>query len=169
MPPDAPDAPDAHADQQGPWHTPDAPQDAAERRNLIVNGQTIAPMSAMSFSFVASAGPGGQNVNKRATKCVMRVALASLNLTPPQRHRLASLGSHYLTTENELVIDCGEHRSQNQNRDECVERLSDLVRRCMVAPKVRKKTKPSKGSVRRRLEGKKVHSERKERRKRVDD
>lgn len=156
------------ASQQNPWHTPEASDDA-ERRSLIVNGQTIASMSALSFSFVASAGPGGQNVNKRATKCVLRVELASLSLTPPQMHRLASLASHYLTSEGELVIDCGEHRSQNQNRDECIERLSDLVRRCMVAPKVRKKTKPSKGSVRRRLDEKRTRGETKARRRRVDD
>ncbi len=160
--------PDADASQSGPWHTPESTDDA-ERRNLIVNGHTIAPMSALSFSFVASAGPGGQNVNKRATKCVLRVALSSLHLTPGQQHRLASLASHYLTSEGELVIDSGEHRSQNQNRDECIERLSDLIRRSLVAPKVRKKTKPSKGAIRRRLEGKKVHSERKERRRRVDE
>lgn len=159
---------DFGAAHQNPWHTPEASDDA-ERRYLIVNGQTIAPMSALSFSFVASAGPGGQNVNKRATKCVLRVSLSSLNLTPPQLHRLAGLASHYLTSEGELVIDSGEHRSQSQNRDECIERLSDLVRTCMVAPKVRRKTKPSKGSIRRRLDDKRSRGETKARRKRVNE
>jgi len=95
--------------------------------------------------------------------------MLSLALRGDQLDRLARLASMYLTLDGELVIDADDNRSQSRNRDACVERLEDMIRQAWNAPKPRKKTKPSKGSVRRRLEGKKVRGEAKERRKRVDD
>ncbi len=158
-------------DNQFDWsRAPDPrPDPAREVGGVIVNGKLVARESALDFSFVASAGPGGQNVNKRATKCVMRVPLRALDLRPDQLDRLASLASLYLTQGGELVIDCDENRSQGRNKDGCIERLADLIRRAWNAPKPRKKTKPSKGSIRRRLDGKRERGEVKKQRRRVDD
>lgn len=158
-------------DNQFDWsRAPDPrPDPAREVDGVIVNGKLVARESALDFSFVASAGPGGQNVNKRATKCVMRVPLRALDLRPDQLDRLASLASLYLTQGGELVIDCDENRSQGRNKDGCIERLADLIRRAWNAPKPRKKTKPSKGSIRRRLDGKRERGEVKKQRRRVDD
>jgi ribosome-associated protein len=95
--------------------------------------------------------------------------MRALELRPDQLDRLAAMASMYLTSAGEIVIDCDEHRSQARNREACVERLADLIRRAWAPPKPRKKTKPSKGSIRRRLEGKRERSATKERRRRVDD
>jgi ribosome-associated protein len=157
----------ADADQRDWLHAPE-PQ-PARAAGITVNGVLVARESAQDFSFIASAGPGGQNVNKRSTKCLLRVPLRALDLRPDQLDRLAALASMYLTGGGELVIDCDEHRSQARNRDECVDRLTDLIRRAWTAPKPRKRTRPSKGSIRRRLEGKRERGETKQRRRRVDD
>ena len=71
-----------------------------------------------------------------------------------------------MTAEGELILASEEHRSQKRNKDECLERLRELLVRAMVKPKPRKKTKPSKGSKERRLKAKREQSERKARRQR---
>jgi ribosome-associated protein len=131
----------------------------ASRGDLVVSGRVIATEDALAFSFINSSGPGGQNVNKRATKCVLRVSLDALHLTAAQRHRLEALAAHYRTDAGELVITADEHRSQSQNQDECVDRLATLVRQCLVAPKPRKATKPTRGSKERRLTSKRERSQ----------
>ncbi|MCC6229539.1 MAG: aminoacyl-tRNA hydrolase [Phycisphaerales bacterium] len=115
--------------------------------------------SVLEFSFTTSSGPGGQNVNKRATRAELRVKLADLPVHPAARHRLADAAGWRVTPDGVLILDSGEHRSQLQNKGECLERLRELVTRAIVVPKVRKKTKPSRGSKERRLAGKKARSE----------
>lgn len=122
---------------------------------MVVQGRVVVLPESLSFSFVSSGGPGGQNVNKRATKCVLRVAVGSLLLAGGALDRLRGLAGSLLTAGDELVIASDEHRSQERNRGECVERLAELVRRAMVVPKVRKKTRPSRGAKERRLTAKK--------------
>lgn len=123
-------------------------------------GRTI-PESLLEFSFVSSSGPGGQNVNKRATKCQLRVRLADLPLTPGQIARLTNLAGSAVTLEGDLLITADEYRSQPRNKDACIDRFAELVRRALVPPKVRRATRPSRGSVERRLQEKRVRSERK--------
>ncbi len=113
------------------------------------------PESALRFAFTTSGGPGGQNVNKVATRSVMRVTLSDLPLRDWQLARLRELASHLVTAEGELIISSGVHRSQSRNKDECVERLGELVRAAVVRPKVRRATKPTRGSKERRLSEKK--------------
>lgn len=120
-----------------------------------------APADALRFSFVQSGGPGGQNVNKRATKAELRVRLSDLPLAEDARERLATLAGRRLTDEGELLITSEEHRSQVRNRAECMERLRELVVQAQVRPRRRRRTRPSRGSVERRLEEKKQTSERK--------
>lgn len=122
------------------------------------------PGSVLRFTFVSSGGPGGQNVNKKATKAVLRVGVDDLRLRPPVRSRLLGLAGAYLTVENELVITNDEFRSQGRNRAACVERLRELVVRATVVPKKRKATKPTKGSKLRRLDEKRRRGEAKARR-----
>lgn len=124
-------------------------------RGVVVQGRVVARDDQFDFSFVSSGGPGGQNVNKRATKCVMRLAVTALALTPNQLDRLRGLAGSLLTTGDELVITSDEHRSQERNRSECIDRLAELVRRALVVPKVRRKTKPSRGAKERRISEKK--------------
>ena len=125
------------------------------------------PESALRFSFVASGGPGGQNVNKRATKAELRVALADLWMPEPARARLARLAGRRLA-DGDLLFTSDVHRSQGQNRAECLDRLRELVLAALAPPRPRKKTRPSRGSVERRLQSKRHASETKRRRKPVD-
>lgn len=113
----------------------------------------------LAFSFTTSSGPGGQNVNKRATRAELRVNIADIPIHGAARARLAAAAGWRVTPAGVLILDSGEHRSQLQNKNECLERLRELVRRAVVEPKVRRKTKPSKGSRERRLASKKARSD----------
>ncbi len=141
--------------------------DAGAGGSLRIGGVDVAP-SALRFSFVASSGPGGQNVNKRRTRAELRVWVKDLRLDPAAAERLRAMsgpmGAGLVTEEGELIIECDEHRSQGRNKDEAVERLERLIRAAVARPKVRKPTKPSKGAKRRRLEDKKQRGAIKKRR-----
>jgi ribosome-associated protein len=115
--------------------------------------------SALEFSFTSGSGPGGQNVNKRATRCVLRVALSALPIGEEARERLRGLAPHLVTAEGDVLISGGEHRTQERNRDECLTRLRELVVAARVRPKVRKKTRPTRGSKERRISEKKRRGE----------
>lgn len=128
---------------------------------LRLSPRITLPESLAEFNFSSSSGPGGQNVNKRATKCALRVHISSIPLNPSAASRLATLASTYLTSDGFILITSDEHRSQGRNRDACIDKLSDLVKKAVVQPKVRRATRPSRGSIERRLKEKKHQSERK--------
>ncbi len=117
-----------------------------------------APDDALRFSYSSSPGPGGQNVNKRATKAELRVRLIDLPLPPDALTRLKHLAGSRVSAEGELILTPSEHRSQSRNRAECLDRLRELVARALVRPRQRRATKPTKSSVRARLAQKKHRS-----------
>ena len=120
------------------------------------------PADRVRFSFVSSGGPGGQNVNKRATKAELRIFLADLPLHAEALERLAGLAGQRVTDDGELVITADEHRSQGRNKAECLDRLRDLIVRAKVRPRKRKPTKPTRGARERRLATKRKVSEKKQ-------
>ncbi len=122
----------------------------------------------VTFKAVRASGPGGQNVNRRSTKVELRVMLEDLPIHPGARARLATNAPHLVTDEGALVITCDEHRSQKRNREACLARLGELVRLARVQPKIRKPTKPTKGSTRRRLDSKRQRGAIKRTRRRPD-
>jgi ribosome-associated protein len=116
--------------------------------------------SELQERFVRASGPGGQNVNKVSTAVQLRFdAARSPALTGEVRQRLVALAGSRMTDEGILVIDAREHRTQGQNREEARIRLTDLIRRALVRPKRRRKTKPGKAAKERRLDTKKRRGE----------
>ena len=108
-----------------------------------------------TWSFVRASGPGGQNVNKVATAAQLRFDLAGTqSLAPQVKERLRSLAGRRVTEDGALLIVARNQRTQEGNRREALERLTELVRRALVAPTPRKATRPTRASKERRLEGK---------------
>jgi ribosome-associated protein len=113
------------------------------------------PDGEISVSFVRASGPGGQNVNKVSTAAQLRFDLeGSSVLTAGVKARLRALSGRRLTAEGTILIVARNQRTQEHNRRDAEERLSDLIRRALIPPKARKATRPTRASRERRLEGK---------------
>jgi ribosome-associated protein len=113
------------------------------------------PEEALSESFIASSGPGGQNVNKVATAVQLRCDVFKLGLPPYAFRQLKALAGSKMTGDGEIVITARTHRSQDANRQEARERLADLIVRAHIRQAKRVKTKVSKAAKARRVDAKK--------------
>jgi ribosome-associated protein len=145
---------------------PDAPGPRAEPGNRVrLGGGCSVAAEALDFTFVRGGGPGGQHVNKTSTKAVLRVLLADLSgLDFAGLDRLRAVAGSHIVGEGAaeaLLITDHSTRSQADNREACLTRLKTLVSMAAKRPKVRKKTKPTRGSVERRIEAKKREGEKK--------
>ncbi|HIJ63128.1 MAG TPA: aminoacyl-tRNA hydrolase [Rhodospirillaceae bacterium] len=122
---------------------------------IQVTSRIALDENELEFSFVRASGPGGQNVNKVSSAVQMRFDVRrSPSLPEAVRERLEKLAGRRLTQDGVLVISAQRFRSQEQNRQDAVDRLLTLIREAAVAPIYRRPTRPTLGSKRRRLEAK---------------
>ena len=128
----------------------------ADARPLEVRADLTIPADEIELDFARAGGPGGQNVNKVETKVILRWSVSrSRVLSPAQRARLLAQLAARLTTDGDLVLHASSTRERARNIEEARDRLAAIVSGALLVPKTRRKTKPTQGSKRRRLEGKK--------------
>ena len=123
----------------------------------------------VNFKAIKSSGPGGQHVNKTASKIELSFdVLHSKILTDDQKKLLVKNIANRLTKDGILILQCDDNRSQHKNKEIVIKRFLQLVEKGLTIPKKRKSTKPTKASVKKRLENKKNISIKKYNRKKPD-
>jgi ribosome-associated protein len=125
------------------------------------------PDTEFTWAFARSGGPGGQNVNKVASKALLRWNIAASTALPEEvKIRLALQQKRFFTLDGELIMTSQLTRDQERNRQDCLDKLRAIILQALAVPKARKKTRPSRGSKRRRLQDKKQRSDVKQNRRR---
>lgn len=135
---------------------------------LKISNNVTLDENDVEFSAVRAQGSGGQKVNKTSVAMHLRFDIEASSLPAFYKERLLALKDKRITKEGVIVIKAQQHRSQEQNRDEALERLVELIKSVNVVEKKRVATKPTKGSQKRRLKSKKEHGEKKKLRGKVD-
>ena len=135
---------------------------------LTISKNVSIDENEITFEAIRAQGSGGQKVNKTSVAIHLRFDIASSSLPDFSKDKLLALKDKRITKEGIIIIKSQQHRSQEQNRDEALERLKELIKSVNVVQKRRIATKPTKGSVNRRLQSKKKHAGKKRLRGKVD-
>ena len=132
---------------------------------LIVNDKITIPDDELAFTYVRSSGAGGQNVNKVATKAVLRWRVdQSPSLPGAVRARFLAKYRGRINDRGELVLTSERTRYRKRNSDDCLEKLRRMILDVLTPPRRRKKTRPTRASKERRLRDKAARSQKKRRR-----
>ena len=140
---------------------------------ISVNGvmkpeDVVIPEDALSETFLAATGPGGQNVNKVATAVQLRADVFRLGLAPDVYERLKTIAGSRMTGAGELLITARRFRTQDANRVDARQRLAEMIAAAHIVPRKRKATRPSKAAKAKRVENKRQRSSVKQTRGKVD-
>ncbi len=135
---------------------------------LTISNNVSLDENEITFEAIRAQGSGGQKVNKTSVAIHLRFDIDASSLPDFYKEKLLALKDKRITKEGIIVIKSQQHRSQEQNRDEALERLAELIKSVNVVQKKRIATKPTKGSVNRRLQSKKKHAGKKRLRGKVD-
>lgn len=129
---------------------------------LVVNASLVIPAESLAMTAVRASGPGGQNVNKVASKVELRFDLAGCEaLGNDVKQRLRALAGKRVDEHGTLLLTSQKTRDQSRNLEDARERLREMVAQALVVPKARRATKPSRRAKQRRLDDKKAVSARK--------
>ncbi|MDR1483743.1 MAG: aminoacyl-tRNA hydrolase [Planctomycetaceae bacterium] len=135
---------------------------------LKINSRLQIPIDEIRFSYARSSGPGGQNVNKVSSKVVLR--WQPLRLSAIEIERLIVNFPRFWSTKScEVVITSQRQRDAIQNKNDCLEKLVGMIKEVVKIPKKRIPTKPTKNSIKRRLETKTKNSIKKQNRKQIEN
>ena len=118
--------------------------------DLEINASVFVPLSEVEMIAIRSQGPGGQNVNKVSSAIHLRFDVKASSLSAAQKQRVLAQKDRRLSTDGVLVIKAQNHRTQERNKQEALDRLQGILRDALKIQKRRKPTKPSYGSIRRR-------------------
>ena len=128
---------------------------------IRVDERVFVPEAAIETKAVRSSGPGGQNVNKLATKIQMRIDLTRVvGFEGDDLARVREFLKTRLDADGRLLVSSQETRDQARNREDCAAKAARLLRAALVRPKFRRRTKPTRASKERRIDSKRHHADR---------
>lgn len=130
----------------------------ATDNNLIISERISIPLSEIDFSAVRASGPGGQHVNKTNSAVELRFAIAPASLPEPVKTKLFAITDRRLNAAGVIVIKSQRHKSQKLNKDDACARLVEIIQKATQKRKYRVKTRPTRSSVRKRLDSKSKRS-----------
>ena len=136
---------------------------------LKISNTVTLEDNEVEFTAIRASGSGGQKVNKVSAAIHLRFDIEASSLPEFYKERLLELKDKRITKDGIIVIKAQQHRSQEQNREEALERLVELIKSVNITQKRRVATKPTKGSQRRRLNSKKQHAQKKKLRGKVSE
>ena len=135
--------------------------------NMEISPNIYLHDDEITLTAVKSHGPGGQNINKLSTAIHLRFDINNSSLPNYIKYKLLNNNDHRITASGIIIIKANSFRTQKQNKEDALRRFKEIILKSLIVPKKRKKTKPKRGAIEKRLNKKRVNSEKKIRRQKI--